>query len=119
MSSGYGGINNHFGWVTQRSAYQDIEYHRQKRAEFAAQDQANMDAMNTAMSSALQNQISTSATNAAQQALDRVKAAAQAKIDANTKQIDDAQSLVDQTAKSVGTTTTTTSSTSSVLDTVA
>jgi hypothetical protein len=115
--SSYGGINNHFGWVKQRSAWQDMEYHRQKRAEYAAQDQANMDAMNAAMSGALQNQISVSSTNAAQQALDRVKAAAQAKVDANNKQIDDAQNLLDQTSKALGTTTATTSSTSNVLDT--
>jgi hypothetical protein len=116
--SGYGGINNHFGWVKQRSAYQDIEYHRQKRAEYAAQDQANLDSMNTAMSTALQNKISQSANLSANAALKRVQDAAKAKIDETTKQIDDAQSLVDQTSKTASTTTTTTTS-SSVLDTVA
>jgi hypothetical protein len=116
--SGYG-INNHFGWVKQRSAYQDMEYHRQKRAEFAAQDQANLDAMNTAMSTALQNKISQSSNLSAQAALKRVQDAAKAKIDETTKQLDDAQSLVDQTSKALGTDTSTTSSTSSVLDTVA
>jgi hypothetical protein len=116
--SGYGGINNHFGWVKRRSAYQDIEYHRAKRAEFAARDQANLDAMNTAMSTALQNKISQSANLSANAALKRVQDAAKAKIDETTKQIDAAQSLVDQTSKATSSTTTTTT-TSSVLDTVA
>jgi hypothetical protein len=107
-----------FGWVKQRTAWQDIEYHRQKRAEFAAQDQANMDAMNTAMSNALQNRITQSSNLSAQAALKRVQSAAQSKIDETTKQIDAAQSLVDQTSKTASTATTTTTS-SSVLDTVA
>jgi hypothetical protein len=117
--SGYG-INNHFGWVKQRSAYQDMVYHRAKRAQFAAQDQANLDAMNTAMSTALQNKISQSANLSANAALKRVQAAAKAKIDETTKQIDAAQSLVDQTSKTASASSTATaSSTSSVLDTVA
>ena len=119
------GINNHFGWVKQRSAWQDIQYHRQKRAEFAAQDQANMDAMNTALSTALQNNISGASTNAAQAPLKRVQSAAQDNVDANNKQIDDAQNLLNQASKAAGSSTTTTSSASSttsitgVLDTVA
>jgi hypothetical protein len=110
-----------FGWVKQRSAWQDMEYHRQKRAEYAAQDKANMDSMNNAMSTALQNKISQSANLSANAALKRVQAAAKAKINETTKQIDDAQSLVDQTAKTTGSTGTTTSSSSSskVLDTTA
>jgi hypothetical protein len=115
--SGYG-INNHFGWVKQRSAWQDMEYHRAKRAEFAAQDQANLDAMNTAMSTALQNKISQSSNLSANAALKRVQAAAKAKLDETTKQIDAAQSLVDQTSKTASATTTTTTTSSSVLDTV-
>ena len=114
--SGYG-VNNHFGWVKQRSAWQDMEYHRAKRAEYAKQDQANMDSINTSMSAALQNRISQSANISANAALQRVKAAAKAKIDETTKQIDAAQGLVDQTLKTTSTTTTTGSS--SVLDTVA
>ena len=117
--SGYGGINNHFGWVKQRSAWQDMEYHRQKRAEFAAQDQANLDAINSAMSNALQNKISQSANLSANAALKRVQDAAKAKIDETTKQIDAAQSLVDQTSKSLNVSSTTTSSSPSVLDSVA
>jgi hypothetical protein len=106
-----------FGWVKQRSAYQDMVYHRARRAEFAKQDQANMDAINTSMSTALQNKISQSANITAQTVLKRVQDAAKAKLAEATKQIDDAQSLIDKT--STATTTTSTSSSSSVLDTVA
>jgi hypothetical protein len=48
-----------------------------------------------------------------------VQAAAKAKLAETTKQIDDAQSLVDQTQKSVDSTSTTTTSSGSVVDTVA
>jgi len=87
-----------FGWVKQRSAYQDMEYHRARRAEFARQDQANLESMNTAMSTAMQNRISKLADIAAQAALKRVQDAAKAKLAEATKQIDDAQSLIDKTA---------------------
>ncbi len=112
--SGYG--IRKFGWVKQRSAWQDMEYHRQKRAEYAAQDQANMDSINTSMSTALQNRISQSANISAQAALKRVQAAAKAKLADTTKQIDAAQSLIDKTS---GASSTTTTGSSSVLDTVA
>jgi hypothetical protein len=106
-----------FGWVKQRSAYQDMVYHRARRAEFAKQDQANLEAMNNAMSTAMQNRISKLADIAAQAALKRVQAATKAKLDEATKQIDAAQSLVDQTSKSASSTSSTGST--SVLDTVA
>ncbi len=105
-----------FGWVKQRSAYQDMEFHRARRAAFAKQDQANLDAMNTAMSGALQNKISQASNLAANAALKRVQDAAKAKIEETNRQIDDAQKLIDKTKTS---TTTSTSSSSSVLDTVA
>ena len=88
-----------FGWVKQRSAYQDMEYRRARRAEFARQDQANMDAINNSMSTALQNRISQSANITAEVALKRVKAAAKAKLEETTRQIDSAQSLIDKTSK--------------------
>jgi hypothetical protein len=106
-----------FGWVKQRSAYQDMVYHRARRAEFAKQDQANLEAMNSAMSTAMQNRISKLADIAAQAALKRVQTATKAKLDEATKQIDAAQSLVDQTSKSASSTSSTGST--SVLDTVA
>lgn len=92
--SGYGGINNHFGWVRTRSAWKEMEYQRARRAEFAKQDQANLDAMNNTMSSALQSKISGLANLAGEAALKRVQAAAKAKLDDTTKQIDAAQTLV-------------------------
>jgi hypothetical protein len=107
----------HFHWINTRSAWQDMEYHRQKRAEGLAQDQANMDAVNTAMSTALQNRISQSSNNAAQAALDRVKAATKAKLSNTTRQLDDAQKLIDTTQKSIPAPSTT--GTASVLSTVA
>ena len=106
-----------FGWVKQRSAYQDMVYHRERRAAFAKQDQANLDSMNNAMSTAMQNRISKSADIAAQAALKRVQTAAKAKLDEATKQIDAAQGLVDQTSK--GLSSTSGSGSSTVLDTVA
>jgi hypothetical protein len=106
-----------FGWVKQRSAYQDMVYHRERRAAFAKQDQANLEAMNAAMSGALQNKISQASNLAANAALKRVQAAAKAKIEETNKQIDEAQKLIDKTKTT--TATTTTSSSSSVLDTVA
>jgi hypothetical protein len=106
-----------FGWVKQRSAYQDMVYHRARRAEFAKQDQANMEAINASMSAALQNRISQAANISANAALKRVQAAAKAKLEETTKQIDAAQGIVDKTSKA--TATTTTAGSSSVLDTVA
>jgi hypothetical protein len=88
------GINNHFGWVRTRSAWKEMEYQRARRAEFAKQDQANMDAVNNTMSTALQNKISGLANLAGEAALKRVQTAAKAKLDAATKQIDDTQKLL-------------------------
>ena len=106
-----------FRWLSNRSAWQDMEYHRARRAEGLKQDQASMEAVNSAMSNALQNRITQSSNNAAEAALKRVKAAAQAKLDASTKQIDDAQRLIDTTQKNLPAASTTGSST--VLSTVA
>ncbi len=107
----------HMRWLSSRSAWQDMEYHRAKRAEAIAQDQANMDAVNSAMSSALQNKITISSNNAAKAALKRVQAATKAKSDQTTKQIDDTLKLIDKTKASAATTTTATTPT--VLDTTA
>jgi hypothetical protein len=93
-----------FGWVKQRSAYQDMVYQRAKRAEYAAQDQANMDSINNSMATAQQNRIAKSAEISGQAALKRVQAAAKAKLAETTKQIDAAQSLVDKTSKDAGST---------------
>jgi hypothetical protein len=87
-------VSNRFGWVKPRSAWKEMEYQRARRAEFAKQDQANLDAMNNTMSTAMQNKISGLANLAGEAALKRVQAAAKAKLDDTTKQIDVAEKLV-------------------------
>ncbi|MBV9955861.1 MAG: hypothetical protein JOZ70_11490 [Pseudolabrys sp.] len=77
-----------FGWVKQRSAWADIEYHRARRAEVASNDQSSMDAINNAVTSALQSKISGKANLAGNAALKRVQAAAKAKAAETQKQID-------------------------------
>ncbi len=110
----------HFNWLPQRSAWQDIEYHRALRAEAMKQDLANMDLINSAMSTALQNNITGATNNAANAALKRIQAATKAKSAETIKQLDNAQSLVDKTKASIAaSSTTTTPTSSSVLDTVA
>ena len=74
-----------------------MEIRRARRAEFMKQDQANLDAMNTAFTNTLQNRISQSANLFANAALKRVQAAAKAKADEALKQIDDAQKMLGQT----------------------
>ena len=92
----------HFNWLPTRSAWQELEYHRVLRAA-ALQDELDaVTAINSAMSAALQNNISGSATNAAQAALKRVQAAAKAKNAETTKNIDQAQKLIDNTKASLG-----------------
>jgi hypothetical protein len=94
-----------------------MELHRARRAESLKQDQASMEAVNSAMSTALQNRISQASNNAAEAALKRIKAAAKAKVDASTKQIDEAQRLINTTQKSIPAASSSGSST--VLSTVA
>jgi hypothetical protein len=102
-------------WLKSRSAYQDMQYHRQRRAEFTKKHQAMMDAVNLAMSNAQHNKITGSSNLAAEAAVKRVREMALAKADELTKQIDDAKSLVDKTTASTGSST----GTSNILDTVA
>ena len=107
-------------WIRTRSAWQDMEYHRIRRAAAMKEDQANMDLINSAMSNALQNNITGASNNAANAALKRIQAAAKAKNAETIKALDKAQSLVDKTKASLAASSTTTvSSSSSVLDTVA
>jgi hypothetical protein len=70
------------------------------------------------MYSALVNQSSGNATITAQMALARVQASAKTALNASTKQIDQAQSVLDQ-AKSVGTASSSTSGTGTILNAVA
>jgi hypothetical protein len=107
-----------FNWLPMQPAWKDMEIRRARRAEFAKQDQANLDAMNVAFTNAFQNRITQSANIFATAALKRVQAAAKAKTDETLKQIDEAQKLLDKTGAS-SQADATKSGTSSVLDTVA
>jgi hypothetical protein len=98
-----------FNWLPMQPAWKEMENRRARRAQFAAQDQANLDAMNVAMSNAQQNRITQSANLYATAALKRVQAAAKAKTDETLKQIDDAQKVLDKTASSTGSKTSSTS----------
>ncbi len=101
-------------WFKNRSAYQDMQQHRQRRAEFTRKHQAMMDAVNLAMSNAQYNKISGLSNLAAEAAVKRVREMALAKTDELTKQIDDAKGLVDKTKAS----TTSSTGSSNMLDTV-
>lgn len=90
-----------FNWVPTRSAWQEMEYRRAKRAKAIKEDLDRMDSMNATFSNAFQNRILGSANIAAEAALKRVQAAAKAKLEANAKQIEDAQALLETTQKTV------------------
>jgi hypothetical protein len=95
-----------------KSAWQDMQEHRMRRADAIERHTAMMVSVNRAFFGAQQNKISGMANNAAQAALKRVQALGQAKAAEMTKQIDEAQKLVDNTQP------TSSSSTATVLDTV-
>jgi hypothetical protein len=107
-------------WMNKRSAWQEMEYHRARRAQFLKEDQANMDAVNSAMATALQTKISAASNNAAKAALKRVEAATKANTAKTTQQIDDTLKLLDKTKANLDSTTTpAATSTPSVVDTLA
>ena len=85
-------IKMNFSWVKTRSAWQELEYNRARRAAFVKDMRANMDALNSSLSSAMQNKITGIANLAANAALKRVQDATKAKTDATIKQIDSTQS---------------------------
>ena len=93
--------NVRFNWVKTRSAWQDMEYRRAKRAEFIKADIQRMEETNATFSNAMQNRISQSATLTAEATLKRVQAAAKAKLEEHSNQIDDTIKLIDATQKSV------------------
>ena len=101
-------------WLNMRSAWKDMQYHRERRAAAIKRHTAMMDAINAAMSNAQQNKIAGLSRNAAQAALKRVQSQAIAKTTEMTAQIDKAQKLVDQTQSSAPETT----GNATVLDTV-
>ena len=93
--------NVRFNWVKTRSAWQDMEYRRAKRAQFIKDDIARMEATNATFSNTFQNRISQSANIAAEAALKRVQTTAKAKLEENSKSLEDAIKLIDTTQKSV------------------
>jgi len=93
--------NVRFNWVKSRTAWQDMEYRRAKRAEFIKADIDRMDATNATFSNAMQNRISQSANITAEATLKRVQALAKAKLEENSKSIEDAIKLIDTTQKGV------------------
>jgi hypothetical protein len=80
----------HFG----RSAWQEVNYYRAQRAAIVANAQALLDTASSSLFGALQNQASGAANNAAQVALDRINALAQATKTKVTSQIDQAQAVL-------------------------
>jgi hypothetical protein len=104
-----GGVR--FNWVKTRSAWQEMEYRRAKRAEAIKKHLERMENVNATFANAFQNRISQSANLAAEAALKRVQDAAKAKLEETNKQIEEAQKLIDTTQKSV-------ESTSSTVNTV-
>jgi hypothetical protein len=112
------GGSKRFNWLPMQPAWKEMEVRRARRAQMIRQDAANMDAMNESMATALQNRISQSSNIAANAALKRVQAAGKAKASEMTKQIDDAQKLIDKTSPSTQPASTPTAP-STVLDTIA
>jgi hypothetical protein len=89
-----------FNWLPQPSAWQQMQSWRAKRAAAVQKDLDNMDMVSTSMGNALQNNITQSATNAAQVALSRIQNSAKATSANLTSQIDSAQSVIDQAQSS-------------------
>lgn len=109
-----------FNWVHQPSGLERLRSSNARIASAHARLLSLNAAAGSTMYSALINQSSGSATITAQVALDRVRASAKSALDASTKQIDQAQSVLDQakTAASASSTSTT-SGTGTILNSVA
>jgi hypothetical protein len=106
-------------WLPARSAWNDMEYYRVRRAAMAQQDLANMDSVNSAMATAMQTNITGASNNAANAALKRIQAVAKAKNAATIKQLDNAERLITQTKASLAAATPATPPSTSVVDTIA
>jgi len=94
MQVGFRGIK----WLNTRSAWQDMQYRRQRRSAAIKAHLDMMSGVTSALTSAQQNQISGFATNAVKAAAARIQADAKAKSAQITKQIDSAQSVLDTVA---------------------
>ena len=102
-------------WFSSRTAYQDMQAYRQRRAQAIKKHMDLTDSVNMAMSDAQQNKITGLTLLAAQAGMKRVQDMAKAKAAIMTKQIDDAQRVVDSAEATKSTTST---GTSTMLDTV-
>ena len=98
-------VKMNFTWIKTRSAWQDLEYQRAKRATYLQNVRDTMSSVNSALSNALQSKVAGIANLAAKAALKRVQAETKAKsdatlaqIDATTKTLDTAKSNIDKIA---------------------
>ena len=96
-------IKMNFTWLRKRSAWQELEYQRVRRAAFVQDMRARMDAVNSALMSAQHNKVSGIATLAANAALKRVQEATKAKTDETIKQIDETQASLAAAKTSIDT----------------
>lgn len=97
-------IKMNFTWVKTRSAWQELEYQRVRRAAYMKDMRARMDAVNSALMGAQQSKISGIATLAAEAALKRVQEATKAKTEQTINQIDETQTALDTVKTSLDTT---------------
>jgi len=97
-------VKMNFTWIKTRSAWQELEYQRIRRAVFVKDMRARMDAVNSALMGAQQSKISGIATLAAEAALKRVQEATKAKTDETIKQIDETQKSLATVKSSIDTT---------------
>jgi hypothetical protein len=103
----------HFNFISRPSAWQAMQQQHARMAKISSDFQDASSSASSTMFGAIDDQVSGLATNAAQAALTRVQAEVQAKADASTKQLDDAQSLIDQTQTAVSNPATASTDTSS------
>jgi hypothetical protein len=110
----------HFNWVSRPSAWQRMKANNARIGAVNARFLSLNAAAGSTMFGALISQSSGKATITAQVALTRVQTAAKEALNSSTKQIDQAQSVLDQ-AKAAGasSSTSTTATTGTLLDTVA
>ena len=96
-------VKMNFTWIKTRSAWQELEYQRIRRAVFVKDMRARMDAVNSALMGAQQSKISGIATLAAEAALKRVQEATKAKTDETIAQIDETQASLAAAKTSIDT----------------
>jgi hypothetical protein len=99
MKVGFG----YFSRGRSYSAWQSLQDNRAKRAAVLQQAQANIQAVGSSISNAMLNHISGGANNAANAAISRIQAEGKAKSAAALKQVDAAQTLINQTKTSFST----------------